>query len=70
MLGKKGGIHKRPFPTDPSHGRASVGRPTRTYLRQFYTYTGSSLKDLLKAMDCLVEWEERVREICASGATL
>ena len=51
----------------PSHGRARVGRPARTYLQQLCTDTVCSLKDLLGAMDDRDEWQERVREICASN---
>ena len=43
----------------PSHGRASVGRPARTYL--------STLEDLPGAMDDRDGWEARVREISASS---
>ena len=50
----------------PSHGRASVGRPTRTYLQQLCTDTWCSLEDLPGAID---EWWEIVREIRASSAT-
>ena len=53
----------------PSHGRASVGRPTKTYLQQLCTYTGCSLEDLLDAMDDKDEWWERFNKICASSAT-
>ena len=42
----------------PSHGRASIGRPTRTYLQQLCADTGCSLEDLLKAMDDRDEWRE------------
>ena len=35
----------------PSHGRASVGQPTRTYLQQLCMDTGCSLEDLLEVMD-------------------
>ena len=35
----------------PTHGRASIGRPGRTYLHQLCADTGCSLKDLLEAMD-------------------
>ena len=36
---------------DPSHGRASVSRPVRTYLQQFCTDTRCSLEDLPEAKD-------------------
>ena len=53
----------------PSHGRASVGWPARTYLQQLCMDTGFSLKDLLEVMDNGNGWQERVREICVSGTT-
>ena len=40
----------------PSHGRASVGQPTRTYVQHFCTDKGYSLEDLLEAMDNRDEW--------------
>ena len=49
----------------PSHGRARVGRPGRTYLQQFCT--GCSMEDLPRTMDDRDEWQDRVREIRASG---
>ena len=45
----------------PSHGRASVGRPTRTYPQQLGTNTGCILEDLPKAMDDRDEGLERLR---------
>ena len=54
----------------PSYGRASVGRPTRTYVQQLCTDTGCSLEDLMEAIDESDEWRERVREIRASSTTL
>ena len=35
----------------PSHGRASVGQPTRTYLKLLCTDSGSRLEDLPEMMD-------------------
>ena len=52
----------------PSHERASVGPPARTYL-QLSTDTVCTMEDLPKAMDDRDEWRERVREIHASGST-
>ena len=40
----------------PSHGRASIGRPARTYLQQLCMDTGCSLEDLLEAIDDRDEW--------------
>ena len=34
----------------PSHGRAKVGRPARTYIPQLYSDTGCRPEDLLEAM--------------------
>ena len=42
----------------PSHGRAGVGRPSRTYLQQLCTDTEWSLEELLETMDDRDgEWE-------------
>ena len=51
----------------PSHGCASVGWPTRTYLQQPCMDTGCSLEEMPEAMDDREEWWERVREIHASS---
>ena len=53
----------------PSHGRAKVGRLTRTYIQQLCADTGCSLEDLLEVMDDREGWWERVRDIYADGAT-
>ena len=53
----------------PSHGRASVGWLSRTYLQQHCTDTGCSLEDLLETMDDKDKWWKRVREIHASSMT-
>ena len=53
----------------PSHGRAKVGRPARTYILQLCADTGYSPKDLPKAMDDREVWQERVRNIRADSAT-
>ena len=50
-------------------GRASVGRPARTYIQQLCADTGYSLEDLLEAMDDRDGWRERAREICAYSTT-
>ena len=52
----------------PSHGRASVVRPARTYLQQLCADTGCSL-DQPGAMDDSDRWWERAREICARSTT-
>ena len=53
----------------PSHERAKVERPARTYIQQLFADRGCSLKDLPGAMDARDGWRERVREIHAGGAT-
>ena len=52
-----------------SHEQAKGGRPVKTYIQQLCTDTGCSLEDLPEAMDDREGWRERVREICADGAT-
>ena len=54
----------------PSNGRAKAGWPARTYIQQLCADTGCSLEDLLEVIDDREGWQERVREICAEGATL
>ena len=46
----------------PSHGRTSVGRPTRTYLQLLCTDTGCRLEDLPEPLEDRDEWQERERE--------
>ena len=53
----------------PSHGRAKVGRPARTYIQQLCADTGYSLEDLTGTMDHRDGWWERVREIRAGSET-
>ena len=53
----------------PSHGQANVGRSARTCLQQLFTDTGWSLEDQPDAFDDRNEWQERVREIHASGTS-
>ena len=43
----------------PSHGRAKVGRPARTYIKQLCADMGRSPEDLPEAMDDREEWWER-----------
>ena len=53
----------------PSHSRAKVGRPARTYIQQLCADTGCIPEDQPEAMD---DWEglrERVRDIRADSAT-
>ena len=53
----------------PLYGRAKAGRPARTYIQQLCTHTGCSPEDLPEAMNDKEGWWERVRGICADGAT-
>ena len=53
----------------PSHGRAKARRPAGTYIQQVSVDTGCSPEDLPEAMDDREGWRERVRKICADGAT-
>ena len=53
----------------PSNQRANAGRPARTYIQQLCDVTGCCLEDLPRATDDRDVWQERVREICARGAT-
>ena len=53
----------------PLHGRAQAGQPVRTYIQHLCADTGCSLENLLGAMDVRDGCRERVRKICAGGAT-
>ena len=53
----------------PSHGHASVGQPTSTYLQQVCTNTGCSVEDLLGAIDYRDKYQERANEIYTSSMT-
>ena len=53
----------------PSHGRAKVGWPARTYIQQLCADTGCSLEDLPRAMDDRDRWREKVRDIRVSSTT-
>ena len=52
-----------------SHGRRMVGRPARTYIKQFCADTGCSLEYLPGEMDDRDGWSESVREILACSVT-
>ena len=52
----------------PTHGRAKVGRPARTYIQQPCGDTGCCSEDLPRAMNDREEWRERVRDIRATSA--
>ena len=53
----------------PSHGWAKAEQPARAYIQQLCANTGCGLENLPEAMDDREGWWERVREICADGAT-
>ena len=53
----------------PSHGRAKVGRPARTYIQQLCEDTRCSPEDLPEAMNDTEKWRERVRDTHAGGTT-
>ena len=53
----------------PTYGRAKAGRPARTYIQQLCEDTGCSPEDLPEAMNDREKWQERVRDIWASGTT-
>ena len=53
----------------PTYGRAKAGRPARTYTQQLCEDTGCSPEDLPEAMNDREKWQERVRDIRASGTT-
>ena len=54
---------------NPTYGRAKAGRPARTYIQQLCEDTGCSPEDLPEAMNDREKWQERVRDIHASGTT-
>ena len=51
----------------PSHGRAKIGRPARTYIQQLCANTGCSPENLPETIDDREGWRERVRDIHADG---
>ena len=57
------------LPCTPSHRRAKVGQPARTYIQQLCADTGCNLEDLPEVMDDREGWQERVRDIRADGVT-
>ena len=54
---------------NPSHGPTKAGQPTRTYIQQLCADTACDVEDLPEVMDNREGWQERVRDICADGAT-
>ncbi len=53
----------------PTHGRATAGRPARTYIQQLCEVTGCCPEDLPEAMKDREKWRERVRDIRATSTT-
>ena len=53
----------------PAYGQAKAGRPARTYIQQLREDTECSPEELPKAMNDWEKWQERVRDIRASGTT-
>ena len=53
----------------PEYGRAKAGRPARTYIQQLCEDTGCSPEDRTEEMNDWEKWQERVRDIRASGTT-
>ena len=51
----------------PTYGRAKAGGPARTYIQQLCEDTGCSPEDQPEAMNDREKWQERVRDIRASG---
>ena len=53
----------------PAYGRTKAGRSARTYIQQLCEDTGCSHEALTEAMNDREKWQERVRDIRASGTT-
>ena len=53
----------------PTYGCAKAGRLARTYIQQLCEDTGCNPEDLPEAMNDREKWREKVRDICAGGAT-
>ena len=53
----------------PSHSRAKVGRPARTYIQQICEDMGCSLEDLPEVMNDRERWRERVWDTRADDTT-
>ena len=53
----------------PTYGRAKAGRSAQTYIQQLCEDTGCSPEDLPEVMNDREKWQERVRDIRASGMT-
>ena len=53
----------------PAYGQAKAGRPARIYIQQLCEDTGCGPEDLPEARNDREKWQERVRDIRASGTT-
>ena len=53
----------------PTYGRAKAGRPAQIYIQQLCEDMRCSPEDLPEAMNDREMWQERVRDIHASGTT-
>ena len=53
----------------PTYGQAKAGWPAWTYIQQLCEDTGGSPENLPEAMNDKEKWQERVRDIRASGTT-
>ena len=53
----------------PAYGQAKAGWSARTYIQQLCKDTGCSPEDLQEAINNREKWQERVRDIRASGTT-
>ena len=53
----------------PTYGRTKAGRPARIYIQQLCKDTVCCPEDLPEAMNDREKWQERVRDIRASGTT-
>ena len=51
---------------NPSHGRAKVGKQTRTYIQQLCADMECSPEDLTEVMDDREGWQEMVKDICVT----
>ena len=53
----------------PAYGRAKAGQPAQTYTHQLCEDTRCSPEELPEAMNDREKWQERARDIRASGTT-
>ena len=53
----------------PTYGQVKAGRPARTYIQQLCEDMGWSPEDLPEVMNNREKWQEKVRDIRASGTT-